>query len=50
MSSDEYESFQVTEDDLSYEFNPMAKRKRFTKEDRIYGMWADNDSDEDESR
>lgn len=45
-SDEEFESFQVTEQDLLNELHP--KKRKFTKEDRIYGMWAENDSDDDD--
>ena len=44
-SDDELESFQVTEEDLLGEFYP--KRRKFTREDKIYGMWAQHDSDDE---
>ena len=45
MSSDEeYESFQVTEEDLF----GSRKRRKFTKEDHIYGLWAQHNSDEED--
>ena len=44
-SDEEYESFEVTEEDLMGGFN--VKRRKFTKEDSIYGMWAQHDSDEE---
>lgn len=46
-SDEEMESFEITEEDLLRELNPYAKRKKFTKEDAIYGMWAEHDSDEE---
>lgn len=44
ISDDELEPFQMTGD----EFQP--RRRKFTKEDMIYGMWAEHDSDEEQSR
>lgn len=44
ISDDELEPFQMTGD----EFQP--RRRKFTKEDRIYGMWAEHDSDEEQNR
>ena len=41
-SGDELEQFQITEDDF------LPKRCETTKEDHIYGLWAEHDSDEDE--
>ena len=47
MDSDvEYEAFQITEDDLLNEFSTKRRRK-FRKEDAIYGMWAEQDSDDE---
>ena len=43
-SDEEFESFQMTGD----EFKP--RKRRFTKEDMIYGMWAEHDSDEEDNR
>ena len=40
-SDNEYEPFQVTEEEFK------SKRPRMTKEDHIYGLWAEHDSDED---
>ena len=41
-SDDEYEPFQVTEEEF------LPKRRKMTKEDHIYGLWAEHDSDEDD--
>ncbi|VDI18059.1 tuftelin-interacting protein 11 [Mytilus galloprovincialis] len=46
MSSPEVERFEVTEDDLANEFYPRMGRRQ-TKNQAIYGMWADNDSDDE---
>ncbi|KAM6423077.1 tuftelin-interacting protein 11 [Liasis olivaceus] len=43
----EMESFEVSEWDLQNEFNPNRQRHRQTKEEAIYGMWAERDSDEE---
>jgi hypothetical protein len=43
-SDDEYEPFQVTGDEF------LPKRRKMTKEDHIYGLWAEHDSDEDDNR
>ena len=42
-SSDELESFEVTEDDLR-PFNKRGRRK-FTKEDAMLGIWSSNTGD-----
>ena len=41
---------EITEEDLLRELDPYAKRRKFTKEDAIYGMWAEHDSDEEYKR
>ncbi|OQV25291.1 Tuftelin-interacting protein 11 [Hypsibius exemplaris] len=42
------ERFEVTDDDYRDALDPTSrKRRKFTKDDAIYGMWADGDSDED---
>lgn len=48
-SEEEYESFQVSEEDLMSAFYPRRRRK-FTKEDAIYGQWAQHDSDEEDRK
>ncbi len=52
MDSDneEYESFQVTEEDILNEFGTRRRRKskKSRKEDAVYGMWADHDSEEED--
>ena len=40
-------SLQVTQDDLDREFMPHRGRRKFTKADGIYGMWAEHDSDDE---
>ncbi len=47
-SEDEYEAFQVTGEDLLNEFGGRRRRRKFRKEDAIYGMWAEHDSEEDD--
>ena len=49
-SEEEMEAFEITEEDLLRELDPYAKRRKFTKEDAIYGMWAEHDSDEEYKR
>ncbi|XP_046871877.1 tuftelin-interacting protein 11 [Hypomesus transpacificus] len=43
----EFESFEVTDWDLANEFNPERRRHKQTKEDTIYGVWAERDSDDE---
>ncbi|TRY84761.1 hypothetical protein DNTS_027444 [Danionella cerebrum] len=43
----EIEKFEVTEWDLANEFNPERRRYRQTKEKATYGIWAEQDSDEE---
>ncbi|XP_078083506.1 tuftelin-interacting protein 11 [Mustelus asterias] len=43
----EMERFEISDWDLENEFNPDRVRHRQTKEDAIYGMWAENDSDDE---
>lgn len=46
MSDTEYEKFEINDYDLENEFNPFRTgRKRPTKNQQIYGIWADDDSD-----
>ncbi|XP_055855811.1 septin-interacting protein 1 [Episyrphus balteatus] len=47
MSGNEYEAFEITDYDLSNEFNPNRPRRKLTKNQQIYGIWADSDSDAD---
>lgn len=49
MSDTEYEKFEINDYDLENEFNPFRGRKRPTKNQQIYGIWADDDSDEEQS-
>ncbi|ALC38796.1 sip1 [Drosophila busckii] len=46
MSDQEYERFEITDYDLDNEFNINRPRRRQTKQQQIYGIWAD-DSDND---
>ncbi|KAH8403014.1 hypothetical protein KR222_003144 [Zaprionus bogoriensis] len=46
MSDNEYERFEITDYDLDNEFNINRPRRRHTKHQQIYGIWAD-DSDND---
>ena len=41
-SGEEFEPFQMMEEEF------LPKRRKMTKEDHIYGLWAEHDSDEDE--
>ena len=49
MADDELENFEVTDYDLANEFGGFGSKrmKKFTKEQQIYGMWAE-DSDGEE--
>ncbi|GBP97377.1 Septin-interacting protein 1 [Eumeta japonica] len=52
MSDNEYERFEITDYDLDNEFNQIGLKKQ-TKQQQIYGIWADdsdNDDDEESSR
>uniref|UniRef100_A0A336M495 CSON002687 protein n=1 Tax=Culicoides sonorensis TaxID=179676 RepID=A0A336M495_CULSO len=49
MSDEEYERFEITDYDLQNEFNPNRNRRRQTKNQAIYGVWADNSGDSDDS-
>lgn len=50
MSDTEYEKFEINDYDLENEFNPFrAGRRRPTKNQQIYGVWADDDSDDEGS-
>lgn len=51
MTDVEVEEFGITEWDLENEFNPNRVRYKQSREDQIYGVWADHrnsDDDEDE--
>ena len=47
---DEEELEGLTENDWAFAMNPLENRnkKKFTKEDAIYGMWNDSDEEEEE--
>lgn len=47
MAEPEMEDFEITADDLENEFNPFRNSRKQTREDNIYGMWAEHDSDDD---
>lgn len=49
MSDNEYEKFEISDYDLENEFTPFGGRKRPTKNQQIYGIWADDDSDDEQS-
>lgn len=49
MSDHEYEKFEISDYDLQNEFTPFGGRRRPTKNQQIYGIWADDDSDEEQS-
>lgn len=43
--ADEYEKFEITDYDLQNEFS-HTRRKGLSKEQQIYGMWAENSDGE----
>ncbi|XP_065075830.1 septin-interacting protein 1 [Ochlerotatus camptorhynchus] len=45
MADEEYERFEITDYDLDNEFNPNRRNRRPTKQQQIYGIWADDDSE-----
>ena len=45
-SEEELESFEITDEDVYNALN-VKKRRKFTKEDGIYGMYARRDSDDE---
>ncbi|CAH0560606.1 unnamed protein product [Brassicogethes aeneus] len=49
MSEDEMEKFEITDYDLDNEFNMHRNRKGLSKQQQIYGIWADNSDSDDES-
>ncbi|XP_074623013.1 tuftelin-interacting protein 11-like [Acropora palmata] len=44
----EVENFEITDMDLMHGFGLGFRRRKMTKEEAIYGMWAEKDSDEDD--
>ena len=44
----EVEDFEITDRDLMEGFGLGFRRHRMTKEEAIYGIWAERDSDDDE--
>ena len=47
MAEPEIEKFEITEDDIENEFNPHRRMHKMSREQNIYGMWAEADSDEE---
>lgn len=47
MAEDDMESFEVTDFDLDNEFVGARRSKKFTKEQQIYGVWADDSGGEE---
>ncbi|KAI9585373.1 hypothetical protein GQX74_001220 [Glossina fuscipes] len=43
----EYERFEITDYDIDNEFNPNRPRKKLSKQQQIYGIWADDSDNED---
>lgn len=48
MSDEEVEKFEITDYDLDNEFNINRPRRRLTKHQQIYGIWAHDSADESE--
>ncbi|XP_013105714.2 septin-interacting protein 1 [Stomoxys calcitrans] len=48
MAEEEYERFEITDYDLENEFNPNRFRKKQSKQQTIYGIWADDSDKEDD--
>ncbi|XP_037032370.1 septin-interacting protein 1 isoform X2 [Bradysia coprophila] len=46
MSEGEYESFEINDYDLENEFNPNRPRAKLSKNQQIYGIWADDSDNE----
>mgnify|MGYP000023012362 CR=1 FL=1 len=44
----EVENFEITDMDLMHGFGLGFRRRKMTKEEAIYGMWAEKDSDDDD--
>ncbi|XP_065213780.1 septin-interacting protein 1 [Planococcus citri] len=44
MADEEFIKFEITDDDLNYEF-AQHRTRRLTKNEQTYGIWADKDSD-----
>lgn len=47
MSDEEVEKFEITDHDLDNEFNINRPRARFSKHQQIYGIWADESSEDE---
>ncbi|KAI4462519.1 tuftelin-interacting protein 11-related [Holotrichia oblita] len=50
MSDDEVEKFEITDYDIENEFNINRPRRRPTKHQQIYGIWADESDGEEQIR
>lgn len=46
-SGEELEAFEITDHDLQSELNPQFGRRQQTKEQAIYGVWANSDDEEE---
>lgn len=46
-SDNEVTGFKVNDEDLEFAWNPHQRRRKITKEEAIYGIWADNDNNYD---
>lgn len=49
MSDNEVEKFEITDYDLEHEFSQHRPGRRQTKEQQIYGMWAQESGGEEVS-
>ncbi|CAG7724351.1 unnamed protein product [Allacma fusca] len=45
MSDEEYERFEVTDHDLAAELDPTRFRRNLTRNQQIYGIWADEEEE-----
>ncbi|XP_071056718.1 septin-interacting protein 1 [Onthophagus taurus] len=50
MSEEEIEKFEITDFDIENEFNINRSRRKQTKQQQIYGIWADDSDEEEDAR